>query len=69
MRCGGRLQSKGADLVVAAENDRPLFTPRRVAYALAALASVLFLASIIFDADAYTGLSGRPSTQRATIAW
>ena len=42
---------------------------RRLLYAAAAAASLLFLASIIFDADAYTGLSGRPSTQRATVTW
>lgn len=42
---------------------------KRILYGAVAVASLLFLASIIFDADAYTGLSGRPSTQRATVTW
>ena len=37
--------------------------------AFAAVASLIFLASVVFGADAYTGLSGRPSTQRATVTW
>ncbi len=48
---------------VMLEIERARHAPRRAIYAAAAVASLLFLASIIFDADAYTGLSGRPSTR------
>lgn len=41
----------------------------RVLYACAAAASLLFLASVVFGADQYTGLSGRPTTRATVGAW
>jgi hypothetical protein len=50
------------------EIERARHAPRRVFVGAVALASLLFLASVVFGADELTGLSGRPSIQRAT-AW
>lgn len=51
------------------EIERARYTPRRMIIGAVAVASVLFLASVVFGADEFTGLSGRQPTYRATTAW
>ncbi len=49
------------------EIERARHAPRRMIVGAVAVASLLFLASVVFGADAYTGITGQP-IQRAK-AW